>query len=73
MVESLQGELVFFRPEYLVEEGDPVETILRVAQEHKADLIALGIKNAFLPGVQLRSSTAYRIMAGAHCPVLTLR
>lgn len=73
MAESLQRELVFFRPEYLVEEGDPVETILRLALELKADLIAMGIKNAFVPGVQLRSSTAYRIMAGSHCPVLTLR
>lgn len=73
MVESLQSELVFFRPEYLVEEGDPVETILRVAEKIKADLIAMGIKNSFMPGVQLRSSTAYRILAGAHCPVLTVR
>jgi hypothetical protein len=33
----------------------------------------MGIHNAFLPGVQLRSSTVYRIMAGAHRQVLTSR
>jgi nucleotide-binding universal stress UspA family protein len=73
MLESLQSDLVFFHPEYVVEEGDPVETILRVALQRKADLIAMGIKNTFRPSVQLRSSTAYRIMAGSHCPVLTVR
>ncbi|HET7871653.1 MAG TPA: universal stress protein [Terriglobales bacterium] len=73
MIESLQSELVCFHPEYLVEEGEPVEAILRVAFERKADLIAMGIKNAFKARVQLRSSNAYRIMAGAHCPVLSLR
>ncbi len=53
--------------------GETVETILRTARAKKAKLIAMGIRNAFLPGVHLRSSTAYRIMAGAHCPVLTYR
>lgn len=73
MTESLEADLAFFHPEFLVEEGDPVETILGVSLERKVDLIAMGIKNAFIPGLQLRSSTAYRIMAGAHCPVLTMR
>lgn len=73
MEEALAPALAQFKPEFLVEEGDPADTILRVARERKMDLIAMGIRNQFSPGVQLRSSTAYRIMAGAGCPVLTLR
>jgi nucleotide-binding universal stress UspA family protein len=73
MAEALEPALAFFKPEFLVETGDPAETILSVEHERKVDLIAMGIKNRFAPGVQLRSSTAYRIMAGAECPVLTLR
>jgi len=73
MTESLETDLAFFHPEFLVEEGDPVETILGVALERKVDLIAMGVKNAFTPGIHLRASTAYRIMAGADCPVLTMR
>jgi nucleotide-binding universal stress UspA family protein len=53
--------------------GETVATVLRTARAKRAGLIAMGIRNAFLPGVHLRSSTAYRIMAGAHCPVLTYR
>lgn len=73
MTEKLQPLLAFSRPEFVVEAGDPAETILRVAHERKIDLIAMGIENQFAPGAQLRSSTAYRIIAGAECPVLTVR
>ncbi len=59
--------------EFMLESGDTAATILKVANDKKADLIAMGIRNAFMPGVQLRSSVAYRIMIGAHCPVLTCR
>src|SRR5260370_2623770 len=66
-----EAELAGFKPEFLVGFGETVETVLRTARAKKADMIAMGIHNAFLPGVQLRSSVAYRIMAGAHCPVVT--
>lgn len=59
--------------QYVVEFGDIVPTILTSAQRQRADLIALGVRNAFLPGFQLRSSVAYRVISGAHCPVLTCR
>jgi nucleotide-binding universal stress UspA family protein len=61
------------KPEFVIEFGDTVETILTYARKNKANLIALGIRNAFLPGFQLRSSVAYRVISGAHCPVLTCR
>lgn len=73
MMHMFETDLAGFKPEFLVGFGETVETVLRTARAKKADLIAMGIHNAFLPGVQLRSSVAYRIMAGAHCPVLTSR
>lgn len=63
--------LAAFQPEFVVEFGDAAETVLHVAAERKANLVALGIRNAFRPGV-LRARTAYRIMAGSPCPVLTV-
>ena len=53
--------------------GDTVEAILKVARESKADLIAMGIRNAFLPSIHVRTSVAYRVMAASECPVLTCR
>jgi nucleotide-binding universal stress UspA family protein len=73
MMHAFETELPGVKLEFLVGFGETVATVLRTARARKADLIALGIHTAFLPGVQLRSSVAYRIMAGAHCPVLTSR
>jgi nucleotide-binding universal stress UspA family protein len=73
MIHTFERELGGSQLEFLIGFGETVETILRTARAKNADLIAMGIHNTFLPGVQLRSSSAYRIMAGAHCPVLTYR
>lgn len=73
MMHMFETELPGFKLEFQIGFGETVETVLRTARAKKANLIAMGIHNAFLPGVQLRSSVAYRIMAGAHCPVLTSR
>lgn len=64
--------LADLNPEFVVATGDTAETVLRVAREKKAGLIAMGIRNAFRPGI-LRERTAYRIISGAQCPVLTVR
>ena len=66
------AELVPFKTEFVVARGNTAETVLRVAREKQAGLIAMAIRNAFRPGI-LRERTAYRIIAGAHCPVLTVR
>jgi nucleotide-binding universal stress UspA family protein len=63
--------LAEFQPEFVVEFGETADTVMRVAAERKVNLVALGIRNAFRPGI-LRARTAYRIMAGAPCPVLTV-
>jgi nucleotide-binding universal stress UspA family protein len=64
--------LAALKPEFVVAVGDTAETVLRVAREKNAGLIAMAIRNAFRPGI-LRERTAYRIIAGAQCPVLTVR
>lgn len=73
MMQAFQPSLASSAPEFIIDFGDTVQTVLRIAHERNADLIAMGIRNAFIPGIQLRSSTAYRIIAAAHCPVLTCR
>jgi len=47
--------------EFVIDFGDTSERILA----HKADLIGLGITTHF------RNTVAYRVLLGAHCPVLT--
>lgn len=61
------------KPQFLIEFGETAEGILRAARESKADLIAMGTKNTFAPGIHLRPGVAYRVMAAAQCPVLTCR
>jgi nucleotide-binding universal stress UspA family protein len=73
LMHTLEPQLSGLKVEFLIGLGDTVETVLRTAEARDTNLIAMGIHNAFLPGVQLRASTVYRIMAGAHCPVLTYR
>jgi len=73
MIHTFEKELGGSKLEFLIGFGETVETILRTARAKDADLIAMGIHNTFLPAVTLRSSSAYRIMTGAHCPVLTYR
>lgn len=73
MMHMFETELAGLKAEFLVGFGETVETILRTARAKKAGLIVMGIHNAFLPSVQLRSSVAYRIITGAPCPVLTAR
>jgi nucleotide-binding universal stress UspA family protein len=73
MVHIFEPQLEPLNTEFVIESGDTVETILRVARERKIDLIAMGIRSAFLPGFNLRTSVAYRVTAASYCPVLTCR
>jgi nucleotide-binding universal stress UspA family protein len=63
------------RPETVVEHGRPAERILDVAKERRADLIVLGVRGArhLLAATHLEGSTTHKVVAGAHCPVLTVR
>ncbi len=56
-----------------VKVGERVEEILHTADKIHADMIVLGV-NADMPLWPLRGSrTAYRVIANADCPVLTVR
>ena len=64
------------RPEAVVEHGEPADRILQTAEERDADLIVLGVRDAsrnLKAATHLDRATAYKIVANAHCPVLTVR
>jgi nucleotide-binding universal stress UspA family protein len=73
MVHTFEPQLGTLKAEFVTEAGETADTILRVAREKGADLIAMGIRNAFLPGLHVRASVAYRVMSAAECPVMTCR
>lgn len=53
--------------------GEPVEQILQIAQETKADLIVMGAKARTSLAGKIPHTKAYRVVCGAQCPVLTVR
>ena len=55
---------------YLVEDGDPAGTILSVAYESFADVIAMGVREKKDVPFTFRSTVTYKVIAGAQCPVL---
>jgi hypothetical protein len=63
------------QPEYLVHFGRPSETILQLALKLKADLIFMGLRRSthVVAAPKTHWATAYEIVCGASCPVLTVR
>lgn len=61
-----------FLGEFVVEAGNPGETIVEVARERGINLIAMGIWHNSNHLTQLRSGVAYKVITGAGCPVLTI-
>jgi nucleotide-binding universal stress UspA family protein len=63
--------------EHLVVHGmrgkDASEEILAVAQEHRADLIVIGLRRRTPVGKLLMGSTAQRVLLDALCPVLAVK
>ena len=53
--------------------GEPVEEVLRIAQQTKADLIVMGAKARTSLAGNVPHTKAYRVVCGAPCPVLTVR
>ena len=53
--------------------GEPVQQILRIAEETKADLIVMGAKGRTSLAGNVPHTKAYRVVCGARCPVLTVR
>ncbi len=61
--------------EFVVQFGIPSEKILQVALGERVELIVLGLSRATLAGTisHMPWATAYEIVCGAGCPVLTVR
>ena len=53
--------------------GEPVEQILRIANESNAELIVMGAKARKSLAGNVPHTNAYRVVCEAHCPVLTVR
>ncbi len=63
------------KPQFLVEFGPPGERILQVADSLKADAIVMGLHRSthIATATHLPWATAYEVVCGAGCPVLTVR
>jgi nucleotide-binding universal stress UspA family protein len=64
------------RPEATVRYGNPTDRILEASEEHQADLIVLGVRDAaghLGAATHLERTTAHKVVVRARCPVLTVR
>jgi nucleotide-binding universal stress UspA family protein len=59
--------------EFHVAYGEPIEEILRVAGETKADMIVIGAKKRGSLAGHIPGTKAYGVVRGAQCPVLTIK
>jgi nucleotide-binding universal stress UspA family protein len=53
-------------------QGDPTEELLFQARSQQADLIVLGAQGASAFAAVARLGVVYKMLAHAHCPVMTL-
>ncbi len=62
----------FSSPNTYVESGRAHQRIMRHLEEDSIDLLVLGIRRAPFLSLEMRTSGAFRIIANAPCPVLTI-
>jgi len=68
------GSEFWCKPEFRMRLGEPVREIIEVAREMNADLVVMGAKKQFgLAAGHSLNTVAYRVVAAAPCPVLTVR
>lgn len=60
-------------PECVVKQGAAPATILKLANDGKADLIVLGVRPAIHLRTHAPAGVTYKVLAAARCPVLTIR
>ena len=65
-----EGIELWHEPEFLVQFGPPIETILKCAKN--VDLIVLGVKRPLALTKHLGAGVAYKIACEALCPVLSV-
>jgi nucleotide-binding universal stress UspA family protein len=70
---TLQPTLAGVHIEHWLQEGDPVEVILHIAQKTPCDVIVLGTQGRTGLGRLLLGSVAEAVLRRAHCPVLTVK
>lgn len=68
----LPASVTHREPEIAVEFGPPAEMILKAAEESNADIIVLGIRRPSHLLGHPGPDTAYKVVCGAGCPVLTV-
>src|SRR5271156_1133237 len=77
LYETLPKDLeLFYPPEAVVEYGEAADRIITAAQQRRADLIVLGVRDAaghIGAATHLGRATAHKVVAHARCPVLTVR
>jgi nucleotide-binding universal stress UspA family protein len=56
----------------IVVPGDPTEELLYQSKAQQADLIVLGAQGASAFAAITRHGVVYKVLAHAHCPVITL-
>lgn len=61
------------KPEMIVEIGDPATEILGYADKERPDLIVLGLPREKKFSTHFAGGVTYKVVAGAPCPVLTIR
>jgi nucleotide-binding universal stress UspA family protein len=61
------------KPEMIVDIGDPATEILGYAEKERPDLIVLGLPWDKKFSTHFASGVTYKVVAGAPCPVLTIR
>jgi len=80
-IDQIEGDLMALVPEELkdrisvqtvVVPGDPTEELLYQDQAQLADLIVLGAQGASAFAAITRHGLVYKVLAHAHCPVMTL-
>jgi nucleotide-binding universal stress UspA family protein len=62
----------FCNPQTYIEVGNAHDRIVEHIQKHAIDLLVLGIRKTSHIGFVMRTSGAFRIIADAPCPVLTI-
>jgi nucleotide-binding universal stress UspA family protein len=80
-IDQIEAELVSLIPHELqgridvqpiVVPGDPTEELLYQGRAQQADLIVLGAQGASAFAAVARHGVVYKVLAHAHCPVMTL-
>jgi len=80
-IDQIEGELVSLIPaefqsrvavEPIVVPGDPTEELLYQSRAQQADLIVLGAQSPATFAAIARQGVAYKVLAHANCPVMTL-